>query len=295
MVVKLPNLLEMASYVWYSQACALGVFFEFSDYMRWIDRSHEYKDVPSPIIPSLKWFFCGIGCLALYTVVVPYFNIEVCYTESYLAFGFFYRVFYYFVAMTIKRFFYYNPFSMTTGAIIASGLGYNGKAKEGGYDSWDKVIGVYIWELETALSPIDMLRYWNHQVHLWLKFYIMARIVKPGKRPGAFESIVTFLVSAFWHGFYPFYYVMFFFAGILVEVNKDVFKARALFSFIPSALRPFVANFFSFICLNYFGLLQNALTFERGGNFMSATYAFVPIGLCLLLGASRTLGMVKMA
>ncbi len=55
MVMNLPSLLEFASYVWYCQACALGVFFEFSDYKRFIERTHEYKDVPSPIIPSLKW------------------------------------------------------------------------------------------------------------------------------------------------------------------------------------------------------------------------------------------------
>lgn len=55
MVMHLPSLLEFASYVWYCQACALGVFFEFSDYKRFIERTNEYKDVPSPIIPSLKW------------------------------------------------------------------------------------------------------------------------------------------------------------------------------------------------------------------------------------------------
>ena len=38
MITSLPTPLELASYVWYSQACALGVFFEFSDYKRWIER-----------------------------------------------------------------------------------------------------------------------------------------------------------------------------------------------------------------------------------------------------------------
>ena len=55
-----------------------------------------------------------------------------------------------------------------------------------------------------------MLRYWNYQVHLWLKFYVMQRLVKPGQRPGAFASILTFMISAFWHGFYPWYYLLFF-------------------------------------------------------------------------------------
>lgn len=162
MVVKLPSLLELAGYVWYSQACALGVFFEFSDYKRWIERSHEYANVPSPIIPSLIWLARGVACLLLYTVVSPYFNIEVCFAEAFFAFGYLYRLFFYFVSMSIRRFFYYNPFCMTTGAIVASGLGYNGKDEKTSSHKWDKIIGVYIWELETSLSPIEMLRFWNH-------------------------------------------------------------------------------------------------------------------------------------
>ena len=226
MVVKLPSVMELSSYIWYAQACALGVFFEFSDYKRWVERTGEYQNVPSPIIPSLKWFGKGILMLGLYTVLQPTFNIEVCFDlDLYLKFTYAYRLFYYFVSMTVKRFFYYNPFCMTTGAIIGSGLGYNGINEKTGEHQWNKIIGVYIWELETSTSPIEMLRFWNHQVHLWLKFYIMARISKPGKRPGMFESMSTFIVSAFWHGFYPFYYVMFFFAAILVECAKDMYKA----------------------------------------------------------------------
>lgn len=195
--------------------------------------------------------------------------------------------------MSLRRFNYYVPFSMTTGCMIACGLGYNGQ--ENGQDKWDKIIGVYVWELETSSSPIEMLRFWNHQVHLWLKFYVMARLTPPGKRPGMFENMTTFIVSAFWHGFYPFYYVMFFFAAVLSEVAKDVFKARALFSFIPPVMRPVIGNFFSMLCLNYFGILQTALTFERGGFFMSATYSCIPIGIIVCLAASRTLNIVKIA
>lgn len=66
------------------------------------------------------------------------------------------------MAMSIKRFFYYGPFSITTGAIIASGLGYNGKNKENDEHQWDKIVQIYVWEIETGKSPVEMLRYWNH-------------------------------------------------------------------------------------------------------------------------------------
>ncbi len=106
------------------------------------------------------WLVKGILCLAFFQIVSPYFNCEMCIDEKFFEFTFANRIAYYFVAMSVKRFFYYNPFCMTTGAIIASGLGYNGMEK--GEDKWDKIIGVYIWEVETASSPIEMLRYWNH-------------------------------------------------------------------------------------------------------------------------------------
>ena len=161
-VTSLPTPLELASYVWYSQASALGVFFEFSDYKRWIERKGEYANTPSPILPSLKWLVIALLCLAVYTVANADFYVEYCWSKEYdsdCSFG--YRIFYYYIAMTIKRFFYYNAFCMSTGAVVASGLGYNGK-KNTGEDQWDKIVSVYIWEVETSASPIEMLRFWNH-------------------------------------------------------------------------------------------------------------------------------------
>lgn len=87
--------------------------------------------------------------------------------------------------------------------------------------------------VETSTSCMTMLQCWNHQVHLWLKFYVQCRLVAKGQRAGTKETIIVFLVSAFWHGFYPFYYIMFFLAAILSEVTKDIFKSWILFQAIP--------------------------------------------------------------
>ena len=122
-------MLEITSYAFYCQACALGVFFEFSDYKRFIERTDEYKDIPSPLIPSLMWLATGFGCLGVYIVGDIYFPMTTCWSQQFLEFTFPYRIFYYFVALTFKRYFYYSPFCMTTGAIVASGLGYNGVKK----------------------------------------------------------------------------------------------------------------------------------------------------------------------
>ena len=198
--------------------------------------------------------------------------------------------------MTFKRFFYYGPFSFTTGAIIASGFGYNGFSiepkTEKRVEKWDKVVGVYIWNVETGSSPNEMVKDWNHQVHLWLKFYVQNRLVPHGKRAGAKENLLTFLVSAFWHGFYPFYYVMFFGAALLTEVSKDIFKMRQIFAFLPIPARMVLANVFSMLGMNYLGILFNALTFENGLKFMSETYYLFYVFCFSFLIISRSFNLV---
>ena len=89
--------------------------------------------------------------------------------------------------------------------------------------------------------------------------------MKPGERPGFYVSMATFMVSAFWHGFYPYYYFMFFQAALFSELTKDLFKARALFSFIPHPLGSILANVLSLFYMGYLGVCFNNLTFERGG------------------------------
>ncbi len=222
-VKTLPSIIEMCSYTWYVQNCALGVFFEFSDYKSFIERKGRYAQVSSPILPSLITLLKAIACTAFFLIGSQYYWVEFCFTSEFGQISFLNRVWYFYVAMSLKKFFYYGPFSFTTGAIQASGLGFSSNGK------WDTVMGVYIWEVETADSVMTMLRAWNHQVHLWLKFYIQFRIVEKGKSPTTLQTIIVFVVSAFWHGFYPSYYVMFTVAAILSEVSKDIFRARVLF------------------------------------------------------------------
>lgn len=81
----------------------------------------------------------------------------------------------------------------------------------------------------------------------------------------------VFVVSAFWHGFYASYYVMFFFAAILAQVNADFYKSGVIFQkMIPvKAVRFFFAHVLNMICMNYFGIVFAALTLENTWWFVS--------------------------
>ena len=232
MVLECPSLLEVTSYVFFCQACALGIFFEFRDYKAWVERAAEYRDVPAPFAETFRYLAEGAACLGLVLGVQPYIPMEHMWGEAYWERPYWQRLGYYYCAMWVRRSFFYAPFKLSGAAISACGLTYNGKDKDGKH-RWDKIVPVHVAEIETAASTMEMLRGWNYQVHLWLKFYVQARLVGPDQRAGTRESMATFMVSAFWHGFYPFYHVMFFFAAVLAEVTKDVYKCWIFFQWIP--------------------------------------------------------------
>ena len=140
-----------------------------------------------------------------------------------------------------------------------------------------------------------MLRWWNHQVHLWLKFYVQERLVTPGQRPSFAVSMSTFLMSAFWHGFYPCYYLTFFFAAILAEVNKDLFKAKIIFRNIPPILQNILSNQCSLLAMNYMGIIFCGYTWHKVYMFMSSTHFYMFILLILMLTLTRGLNLVSYA
>lgn len=54
MIIDLPTFLEFAGYTFFVPNVIMALFFEFSDYKRFIEQTHEYKIIPSPILPSIK-------------------------------------------------------------------------------------------------------------------------------------------------------------------------------------------------------------------------------------------------
>jgi lysophospholipid acyltransferase len=172
-------------------------------------------------------------------------------------------------------------------------LSYNGA--DPSKHQWDRIVCIYIYALETSASTAEILKLWNHQVHQWLKHYVQARVLTKGVKPGMKENMSVFAVSAFWHGFYPFYYVMFFFAAINLELCKDIYKSRILFRWMPPMARHLIANFLTMGAMNYFAISFCQLTFERGGNFAKNTYYSVFLAMVVGLFITRTTGLVKIA
>lgn len=195
------------------------------------------------------------------------------------------------------RQFYYGPFKFTNGAVIAAGLSYNGyKGEKSSEHKWDKIVGCKAIPVETATNIVDLLRDWNIQVHLWLKYYVQQRAVTPGQRAGFKETLTTFMISAFWHGFFPGYYTLFFGYALLGEISKDIYKSWILFEFIPAPLRKFGALILTMNGVNYVGCTFICLTKDNVIAYIRNTNGIGYIIIILILVVIRgVFPLVKIA
>jgi len=60
-VVNVPNPLEMMSYVFYCGASICGPFYEYSDYINYIEEKGVYANIPNTFIPSLIRLVQGLS------------------------------------------------------------------------------------------------------------------------------------------------------------------------------------------------------------------------------------------
>ena len=105
---------------------------------------------------------------------------------------------------------------------IASGLAFNGYDKETEKPKFDRVQSAILWKLEFSSSFKELIASWNMSVPKWLKNYVFLRIASKDKKGGGSTkaAIITFLVSAVWHGFYPGFYIFFVLIGTIDYVSK---------------------------------------------------------------------------
>jgi hypothetical protein len=85
-----------------------------------------------------------------------------------------------------------------------------------------RMVDVVRWKL--ARNPRELVKYWNMMAAQWLKLHVHERLMKVtiGKRPLGLRltRLITFTISAFWHGFYPGYYFFFIGCVYFIEVGN---------------------------------------------------------------------------
>lgn len=112
---------------------------------------------------------------------------------------------------------YYVAWSLAEGALVIIGLGFIRKDNK---IKWDRYQNVNFFAIESSCDFRTIIAEWNVSTNRWLHTYIYQRLGKSFK-----ANLSTYLVSAFWHGFYPGYYITFLSGALYTALTRLLYKS----------------------------------------------------------------------
>ncbi len=234
-----PNLLDYAGFVFFFPSMLVGPAFDFAEYRRWLDTTmfevpadvdpakkpptRRKRKIPRSGTPAMLKLVTSLVWIFSFLKLAAYFDHAVLLEDSYMEYGFLRRLFILHMVGFTARTKYYGVWTLSEGACILAGLGYNGVDPLTGKIAWDRLQNIDPWGVEFAQNTRGYLEAWNINTNKWLRNYIYLRVTPRGKKPGFRASLATFTTSAFWHGFYPGYYLAFVLASFIQTVAKSTF------------------------------------------------------------------------
>ncbi|KAK4312918.1 hypothetical protein Pmani_015689 [Petrolisthes manimaculis] len=253
---KRPSVVEYFSYMLNFHSMLAGPFFMFADYQDFIEGTHYAKRAlgtsspmvsldsnsnkspaevklesesvtsqvthprkePNPTRVSLYKASLAAICAFVTVMILPKFRISFITEPSYFTSSWSYKVFFILAVTSCTRHVYYTGWLLGDSICNMSGMGFNGYNKDG-TPRWDLVSNVDVASVETSLSLRDTLGAWNSGTMKWLRFMVY-------ERAGEQKTLLTYMLSSLWHGFYPGYYITFvsgaFFTIVARYVRRSV-------------------------------------------------------------------------
>lgn len=131
------------------------------------------------------------------------------------------RAFWMWIALVAVQTKYYFVWKLSEGGANLAGFGFepSEESKKSGQfiaQDWDAVSQIDVTGFQTASNIQMMTRSWNQRTQWWLEHYVYRR----APRSFGINMILTYFVSAFWHGFYGGYYLFFLSVPLFSELDK---------------------------------------------------------------------------
>jgi hypothetical protein len=232
---KMPSLIEFLGYTFCFSNVLAGPAYEYKLYERACEGSHLYDKagkpkgkIPSQFWPTLKPFLISLVCLAIFVVGTGNFPLldptnpqtatPVLLTDAILSLPWWRRYGYMWLSLFFVREKYYFAWKNAEGAQNIWYAGFEGFDETTGKEKgWEISNNMDVVEFETAPNLKTLSAVWNKKTALWLSRYVYIRT--------GGSLMATYGMSAFWHGFYPGYY-LFFFSAPLVTMCERLGKKK---------------------------------------------------------------------
>lgn len=237
MLPELPNVLDYAGYVLFFPSLFAGPSFDYAEYRRWIDTTmfqvpsqvepskrppvRKKRKIPRSGTPAARKAATGLFWIGGFIYLSKWYPSAHLTSPEFSSRSFLGRVVALYMVGLTARLKYYGVWTLTEGACILTGLGYNGVDLKTGNVSWNRLQNIDPRGVEFAQNPRGYLACWNMNTNSWLRNYVYLRVTPKGKKPGFRATLLTFTTSALWHGFHPGYYLTFVFASFVQTVAKS--------------------------------------------------------------------------
>ncbi|VEU39390.1 unnamed protein product [Pseudo-nitzschia multistriata] len=281
-----PSLIEFLGYTFCFANLLAGPATEYATYLHAVDGSifktpDGKTKLPSNILPTLKPFLTCLLNLGIFLTLSakfplldtsdPQHNTPYILTEEFLKKPIFYRYFHTWMGLFALRQKYYFGWKNAEGAQNIWYAGFDGYDEKGNEKGWETSNNIDIITFETAPGVSIMSRVWNKKTSLWLSRYVYMRT--------GGNLIAVYSMSAFWHGFYPGYY-LFFLSVPIPSFCERLAKKKLSPYFSPNYFSPYgiVCVLVTSITMNYlivsFTMLASGWSFAAYKSF----YYFGHIG-----------------
>lgn len=236
----MPSLIDYAGYVLFFPALMAGPAFDYCDYSQYITTTmftlppgtdpakapatRKKRKIPRSGTPAAIKALYGTLWIVAFLKFSSWYYPSFFLGDEYMKYGLPRRIWQLYMFGLTVRMKYYGVWSLSEGSCILSGIGYNGLDPVTGRAKWDRLTNIKPTEIEMAQNARAFLGFWNINTNLWLRNYMYLRVTPKGKKPGFRATLATFVTSAFWHGFYPGYYMAFVLASFVQTTAKSEYS-----------------------------------------------------------------------
>ncbi|XP_013400325.1 lysophospholipid acyltransferase 7 [Lingula anatina] len=234
-----PSLMDIMLYSYCYIGLLTGPYFKYRTYHDMLHNEHT-ASIPTwqPLLEKLKVLPV---CALLFIVTSMVYPLEYVKTEEFHQRFFLYRLWYMIVTFFIFRMRIYSAWILSEMVCITSALGAYPKDSRPKRGQGPTNLGT-LKDLETSADEVEYdfetihnispsgcemsstvregMKSWNMSVQFWLAHFVYSRV--------PFRSIRTFLtmlVSAYWHGIHPGYYLSFLLVPFVLMAEDAMIKA----------------------------------------------------------------------
>lgn len=226
---RYPSLLEFYAYAFLYPGILTGPTIDFFDFRRFISGElFDPRDLAAAALAGRKrralyLIIVSLSFLAAYVGFGWYFPVTWMLDPIFQTRPLIYRLVYLHASNLVARSKYYFAWMIAEGSYVIIGLGYR-KASASGKVLWDRLENVAPLRIESNSDFRFFVSAWNVCTNRWLNSYVYRRLTSyygKGAKSSARATIITNFISAFWHGFYPGYYLMFISAAWMTVVSRS--------------------------------------------------------------------------